>query len=90
MAQLISESIVTARKEHHDDCSEWILNTDLSGDLTFSELRAIVLANKANWKIMPGQKYLRQTCKEDGRVHTFKGRPELIAICQRLGLFDGA
>ena len=89
MAYLISEKIVIARKEHHDDCSEWILNTDLSGELTFAERRAIVLADRAKWKILPGQKYLRQTCKEDGRIHTFKGRPELIAICQRFGLFDG-
>jgi len=85
----ISTSTPTARKVHDDDCAEWLLNSDLTGDLTFTERRAIVYANRRNWKITPGMKYVRVTnLEDDGTLYTFKGAPELIDICRRVGLWD--
>lgn len=89
MAHLISEKIVTARKVHDCMAYEWIVNSDWdSGIFTFSELRAIVRMNNQRGKILPGQKYLRQTVLFEGKPETFKADPDMHKICLKFDVYE--
>ena len=68
---------------------EWLDNC-LSGTagLTFSEKRSLVLANQAGGMILPGERYLRQTLKDEGGFWEFWARPELHRICLKLEMYE--
>lgn len=89
MAELISESRPIARIYHHCMASEWILEGDpqLPRLLSFSECRALVVARRDNWEIKKGSRYIRQVCKYEGELFTFKARPELHEICLKHNLY---
>lgn len=79
---VLSESEPVARKEHDCVASEFILACGVNGfGYSFSELRAIAKAKKNNFKIVKGQKYIKQNNKADGELYTFKAIPEMHQIC---------
>tara|TARA_Y100000780_G_scaffold176831_1_gene162005 strand:- start:7884 stop:8156 length:273 start_codon:yes stop_codon:yes gene_type:complete len=89
MVTVISESKPTARKEHNCDACECLLAPGVNGmGYSFSELRAVVKAKRNNWKIVKGQKYVKQTNTFDGRVFTFKAIPEIHEICVKHNLYE--
>jgi len=101
MVELIADTICEARKQHHDDSAEyiievmdWIRHGALPGDrvgkydrLTFTELRAIAKLKANNWMIMPGQCYLRQWNKSDGEMYIFKTLPDIYKICIKYNIY---
>ena len=49
MTELISETRPIARKNHDCMASDWIQDIDLTGELSFSERRALVMARRESW-----------------------------------------
>jgi hypothetical protein len=91
MGSLIAQKTIKARKEYSDDSADFLNMDDWwrsSGKLKFSELRSIAKLKANNWKILPGQMYVRQYCEQDGLTYTFKSLPEILAICLKHHLFD--
>jgi hypothetical protein len=89
MVTVISESRPTARKEHDCGACEWLLAYGVNGmGYSFSELREVVKAKRNNWKIMKGQKYVRQTNTFEGQLYTFKVIPEIHNICLKYNLYE--
>lgn len=60
---------------------EFIRNSEWFDYMTFTERRKIIEARNNDFKIKKGDKYIRQTCKEEGRVYTFIAIPEMHSIC---------
>jgi DNA-binding transcriptional MerR regulator len=87
-AELISESIVKARKKHKDDTYRELIQHWKDLDLTIAELRTIVKMRRNNGCIMPGEMYSRATCKQDGELFTFKSKQEMLAIALKHDLWD--
>lgn len=48
---------------------------------TFTEKRQIVKAKQNRWKILKGNKYIRQSVKYEGRIYTFKAIPDMHKLC---------
>lgn len=90
MARLLNESNPIARKEHYCMACEWLNQDDWwhYGTLTFTELRQVVIAKRNNWKIIKGQKYLRQTVEFEGDLMVFKAIPEINAICSKYNMYE--
>ena len=88
---VLSESIPTARKDHECMACDFILASGISGfGYSFSELRLIAKAKaKAKgYKILKGQKYIRQNNIFDGELYTFKAIPEMHDICIKHELYE--
>jgi len=71
--------------------SDWIVNGDLSETFRccdWTEKRAIIKARRNNWKIQPGQRYIRQAVVWEGRLGTFKAIPEMHDICVKYDLYE--
>ena len=78
-----------ARKDYACDAAPWIYDGDMTGEYyTFAELRQLVKARKAKWKINKGERYIRQTMKVDGEIYTFRARPELHDICLKYSMYE--
>jgi hypothetical protein len=80
-----------ARKVHHCMASEWIINGDLHETFrccTWEEKKDIIRAKRNNWKIQPGQKYMRQAMVWEGKLGTFKAIPEMHDICIEYDLYQ--
>lgn len=90
MARLIAQTEHVARKEHYCMASDFINEGgNLRGyTFTFSEWRAIIKARDNNWKIIPGQKYLKQFVSYEGSAYTFKAIPEIHAICLKYDYYQ--
>lgn len=86
---VLSEKIVTARKNYCCNASEFLRDgiNDLRGRLSFKELRAIADARKQNWKVIAGERCLVQNNKGDGEMYTFRARPEIHAICSKFDFY---
>ena len=79
---ILSESEPVARKDHNCMASDFILNQGVSGfGYSFSELRIIAKAKKNGYKIIKGQKYIKQNNIQCGDIYTFKAIPEMHEIC---------
>ncbi len=82
MIRVLSESTPTAKKEHECMASEFILADGISGNgYSFAELRTIAKAKRNGYKVVKGQKYIRQNNVFDGEFYTFKAIPEMHEIC---------
>ncbi len=89
MCVTLSESKPTARKEHNCDACHFILASGINGfGYSFSELRAIAKAKRKGYKILKGDKYIRQNNLFDGELYTFKAIPEMHDICINHGLYE--
>jgi hypothetical protein len=79
---VLSESEPIARKQHNCSACEFILDCGVHGfGYTFAELRLIAKAKRNNYKIVKGQKYLKQNNVCDGEIYTFKAIPEMHELC---------
>lgn len=91
MVQLIAAQARKARKDHHDDSAEFILEAldylRSCGKLKFGELRAIAELKANNWKIKRGQVYTKQFNKTEGQTYTFKTLPIILKICIKYKLY---
>jgi hypothetical protein len=86
MPELISQTKPKARKSYNCEASQFLTIDGLPLGLTFKELRAVVTARKNIWKILKGEIYLRQCCK-DGDVYTFRAIPEIHEICIKYDIY---
>ena len=88
MIELISESKPIARKEHVCMACEFAFEAIGYETFTFSELRTLVKARKANYRIQKGQVYVRQNNIYDGEFYTFKAIPEVHQLCIDHNLYE--
>ncbi len=89
MIRVLSESTPTARKPHDCMASEFILAHGVNGNgYSFSELRVVAKAKKNKFKIVKGQKYIRQNNTFEGELYTFKAIPEMHQICIDHDLYE--
>ena len=92
MGQLIYETKPDPKARKKYDCMAcpWVFSmlSDLWGELTFTEKKAIAIARRQNESILPGQGYHKSFCKQDGEVFTFRAIPAIHEICLRLELYE--
>lgn len=91
MIKIIHQSTPVAKKDYYCNACEFLfeLNHPTELGLTFSEYRSVVKAKKDRYKILKGQKYIRQfNADSSGNSWTFRGRPDINAICQKHKLYD--
>ena len=88
--ELIKEVESIARKEYQCNASLFVEPClfDLIGDLSFSEKRAVVQARRDGWKILKGQRYIRQTIKFEGEISTVHSRVDMHRICLNHDLYQ--
>jgi len=80
-----------ARKVYHCQASDWILYGDFWETLrccNWDEKRDIVRAKRNNYRIQPGQQYLRQAIVFEGRMETFRAIPAMHDICIKYDLYQ--
>ena len=86
---IISESTPIARKEH--ECNACLF---LTGDIQpnyfdcIQDYRDYINARNNNFKIVKGQKYIRQAMVCDGDFHCAKSIPEIHQICIKYDLYE--
>lgn len=85
MSNLIAETRPRARKQYSCMACEWLFNNlcDYWDEMTFSEKKAAIIADRAGQMIHPGEVYVRQFV-EDGDIYTYRARPDIHKICVRL------
>lgn len=90
MVEVIQQTEPTARKEHECHACRWIIERDgRRPDLgSFSNYRKWIEARDNGFKILPGQKYIRQTNKYEGVIYTWKAIPAIHQICCDLNLYE--
>ena len=80
-----------AMKDYDCDASVWLRNDGVihgrGTGLTFAELRAVATARSHGWKILKGEKYIKQINIQDGDLMTYRAIPAMDAICQRLDMY---
>lgn len=79
-----------ARKQYNCDACRFILEAWCKADietLTEDEQIAYQLAKSHNFKILPGERYIKQPQIYDGRFTTFRGIPNMNAICHKYKLY---
>ena len=78
-----------ARKTYRCDAADWIINSGLcEGDYDPADWAVIRNAEKENYKILPGTKYINIRGLWDGEWSTFRARIELEVICQKYELYE--
>lgn len=89
MDTLLTEKIVTARKDHTCDACVWWINSDCDVEELHSDdqVAEVAAAEADNWMIRTGQQYLRQTGVQDGEMITYRARVGMNSICVDLELF---
>lgn len=87
MVRVISEKNRVARKDYADDSWDVLSQCNLTGMLSFSERKAIVLFKKAGCWIRKGDTYIEQRNVYDGHIYTFRTLPALMNICSKYDLY---
>jgi len=92
MCDLVSQVTPIARKDHWCDASLWFREGLLGyypscTGLTFGELREVVIARQEGWKILKGQRYIKQAVSDGGTLYTFKARPTIHQICIKYDIY---
>ncbi|MCK9468245.1 MAG: hypothetical protein M0Q49_02405 [Porticoccaceae bacterium] len=86
---LLRESQPVARRGYPCQAAEWLINGGPhTGHFSFRELRAIAHARRSRWRIEPGQRYLKQVQRFEGRLCVFRAIPAIHAICLDHDLYD--
>ncbi len=90
--EIISETLCVARKEYDCNSCEW-LTADFfwrqeKRFFTFDELKEIVKAKQAHWKIQKGQIYRRVTLKDNGELFVFRAIPAIDSICSKYEFYE--
>lgn len=83
MPELIYESSPRARKGH--ECNASLFLSDCLSDvfylMTWSEKKSVVRAKQNRWRIVKGQTYKKQCCKDGGEIFTVRAIPEIHDLC---------
>lgn len=87
MGELIRQSEQRARKTYDCMACEVLRNYSEPDLLTPEELFHYEEARQNNFKILPGDKYIRQFCKEDDFIYEFIVIPEIHKICCKYDLY---
>lgn len=78
-----------ARKKYRCDAADTIIQVGYGEeDYTPEEWAEIEKAKAEEWKILPGTKYVKVKGIYEGEFTTFRGRPELVHICDKYGYWD--
>lgn len=88
---IIHESKPIARKNYSCDACIFLFDLNIPKELglSFSEYRAVVKAKQNGYKILKGERYIRQFNTDNcGNTWTFRGIPEITKICHKHNLFD--
>jgi hypothetical protein len=90
MIEVIRNSEPTARKEYSCDACTFLFELDDPCELglTYREKREVVKAKQKNYKILKGEKYIRQFNKMDGHTYDFKAIPSIHKICLKYNLYE--
>jgi len=88
--QIGSTTYPKARKQHNCMASDWIVNylQDVVEMCDYSEKRELVKARRNKWKILPGQKYVRQAMVWEDKLGTFKAIPAMHDIRIKYSLYE--
>lgn len=85
---VLSELKPKARKEHKCMACDFAFEAIGYESFTFTEMRELVKARKANCRIQKGQVYIKQNNIFDGEIYTFKAIPEIHQICIDHNLYE--
>ena len=86
--EIIHESRPIARKNYHCDACNFLFEFDpCELGLTFAEKREVVKARQKRYKILKGERYIRQFNKDGGDAWTFRAIPAIDKICQKYDLY---
>lgn len=88
VVRTLSESSPIARKEHECHASLFITEggrPDYFNCIT--DYRTYIKARNNRFKILEGQKYIRQNNVSDGDFYVFKAIPEMHKICVKYDLY---
>ena len=89
MIKTLSETMPVARKAYHCDACDWIGNYINDGvTFTIADYRQIVKAKRNQWRIQPGQRYIKQFNTDGNDVWTFRAIPEIHDLCVKYDLYD--
>lgn len=81
MRTLLRHEYQIARKDYNCDGCRDLLYVGVDGmGLTISELREVVKAKRQQYKILPGQRYLKQVTVDNGTIYTWRCLPEIHEI----------
>ena len=90
MDRVLKGEIVQARRHYAcDACRRWRRSGYSLSDCETSDQRMIVGAAQADgWRILPGQQYRRITGISGGALTTYRARPGMQSVIERLELCD--
>ena len=90
MPEIFREARHTARKTYTCNACEWVSNGETwrEHSLTYAELREIAKARRNQWKIVPGQEYIKWVGIEYGEFMVWRGIPAIDAICHKYNVYD--
>ncbi len=86
----IHSSAPKARKDYSCIACDFLFAVDFPTELglTFSEKRAVVKARQRKYKILKGEKYIRQFNTDGSYTWTFRAIPEIHSICIKHELYQ--
>ena len=89
MTDIIRESHPVARKVHECNSCLYIRDALDNNQIQFeiADLRKIVLARRAGWRIQPGERYLLQVQVDGGDVFNVRCKPAMDEICRKYDLY---
>lgn len=87
--EIIRESRPVARKSHECNACLYIRDALDNNQVRFEigDLRKIVLARRAGWRIQPGERYLLQVQADGGDVFNVRCKPEMDEVCRKYYLY---
>lgn len=90
MEEVIWTSQQVARKSYPCDASIWIYETQAwqDYDFTYAELRIIAKMRRNGWRILKGQRYIKQVSVLDGKLIVWRGLPEIHQICLKYDIYE--
>lgn len=77
-----------ARKEHHCQASDWILNFPYTEYFDEEEKEVFDQARREDFKILVGTKYMMFQGKWNGEFTTYRARKDLNDLCIKYEIFD--
>jgi hypothetical protein len=79
-----------ARKEYHCQASEFVRDAWNDADIATlpeKERNAFELAKSHNFRILKGERYIKQISIYDGSYGIFRGIPDMVDMCHKYELF---
>ncbi len=89
MITVLSDIHPIARKKYKCDACELFLESCLNKeDMDEIDYETVLEAKKDGLAILPGTRYRKVSCMEDGVFYTFRNRFDMDYICDKYELFD--